>query len=208
MERKEFIRFHFDVMALNDQLMQWYRAFFLAFEAAMLGGVLAIRASPEIPSWWAFILVILGLVLSFAGLWACVQRQNIVDRQKMKIISELYDKQTGKPKDPKDSLADCFQIYNKYDLKIVDEWEKKVPRNSFNIWLHVIIGASLLGMLWEWKPFPPDWWLVTYGVITVIYVGGMLYAYFRLSRLGIPEDLWEEKNEWEKIKKKRKEKGD
>jgi len=208
MENRNLIRFYFDTMALNDQLMQWYRAFFLAFEAAMLGGVLAIRASGTIPSWWAFILVIVGLLLSFAGLWACVQRGNIVDRQKTKIISELYDKKTGKPKDLKDSLADCFLIYNKYDLKIVDEWEKKVPRNTFNIWLHAIMGASLLGMLWEWKPWPSDCWLVTYGVITFVYIGIMLFAYFRLSRLGIPEDLWEEKKEWEKIKKERKEKGD
>lgn len=180
MDNKELVRFYFDTMALNDQLMQWYRAFFLAFETIIVAAVFALHGTEPIPQRWTFSLAIVGLVLSFLAVWACVQRGNIVDRQKRKIQKELFDEE-GNKKVPDDELADCFEIYS--PKRKAEKW---VPRWTFNVGLHVLIAGLLLTALWSWMPITPNWYV--YLGITFGYAIGFALAYGWLSHLGVPPD--------------------
>ena len=112
MADRDLVRFYFDTISLNDQLMQWYRAFFLASEGIISAVAFASSISLELRS----ALAVVGIVLSLVGTWACVQRGRIVDRQKKKITDELYDKD-GEPKKLVGDLAECFQIYNPVKAK-------------------------------------------------------------------------------------------
>lgn len=182
-DKEKRIRLYLDTMAMNDQLMQWYRTLFLALETIIFAGVLTIHANELLPSWWVFMLAVIGIMLSFAGMWACVQRARVVDRQKKKIQDELYDKD-GKPKDPNDDLADWFQIYN----PIKGTAEKTLPRTVFNYASHVLVGGLLIFVLWQWQPIGN--WHVYLG-LTIGYVVLLVVAEDYLSWHGIPEDYKE-----------------
>jgi len=153
-EREKRVRFYFDTMALNDQLMQWYRAFFLAVEGVIFTVVFVNLVSPGL----RFGLALIGIGLSLAGIWACVQRGRIVDRQKKKITDELYYEDRTK-KNLTDDLAECFEIYNPVKAKL----EKEVPRTIFNFGLHTLIGALLVYVAWQ--PCLPGNWYVYLGLV-------------------------------------------
>lgn len=183
MNDKEIIRFYFDTMASNDQLMQWYRAFFLAFEAIIFAGVLAVHGRENVFSpWWIFILALIGLGISFAGVWACVQRGRIVDGQKRHIQVQFFNKD-GSKRSTDDPLAECFELYSPKCRA-----EKHVPRIAFNYALHIIIGALLLLALWKWKPISSDCCLL-YCVITIVYIVLIVLAITCFSWFGTREDL-------------------
>jgi len=176
---RQLVRFYFDTMSHNDQLMQWYRAFFLAFEGIILTVVFTNLGS----LWLRFALALIGIGLSLAGTWACVQRGRIVDRQKKKITDELYN-EDGSKKNSTDDLAECFEIYN----PVKGKPEKEVPRTIFNYGLHALVGSLLIFVLWQ--PCLPGNWHIFLGlaIIYVIYAVLIIIVIDYLSWRGIPED--------------------
>jgi len=178
-DREKRIRFYFDTMALNDQLMQWYRAFFLAFEGIILTVVFTNLGSP----WLRFGLALIGIGLSLAGTWACVQRGRIVDRQKKRITDELYY-EDGTKKNLTDDLAECFEIYN----PVKGKPEKEVPRTVFNYGLHTLIGVLLIYVVWQ--PCLSGNWYAYLGlpISYAMYAMLLIIVIDYLSWRGIPED--------------------
>ena len=140
MEKKELVRFYFDTLAHDDQIMQWYRALFLASEAIILAAAYAIFNKIS-SSCWILVLAMGGLVLSVFAMYTCVQRGNRVDKQRSK-LQEIFWDEKGNKKDPKDELVECFEIYHP-SKKVVN----KVPRIIFNVVIHVFIGVALIAVL-------------------------------------------------------------
>jgi len=181
MQKQELVRFYFDTLAHDDQIMQWYRALFLASEAIILTAVYAIYSNQSPSLGWIVYLAIGGLVMSVLAVWACVQRGNRVDRQRKKIQEIFWDRR-GNKKDPNDELAECFEIFNPTNKAV-----NRVPRIIFNVVIHILIGAALIAILWVSDA-------VTRGSLYWLaggYVVAFLLVYQWLSRKGIPKDLFE-----------------
>lgn len=164
---EELARFYLDTLALNDHLMQWYRALFLALEGTLFAAAFFIHEAELIQ----FLCVPATVGSLCCPLWAtvCAQRGRLVDRQKKKL---------GDLKNRQEELDwDWYRIWE-------GEWERRLPRYTFNLFLPLAVGT-----LWVFIQSQFGAEGISYCIAEGILVILTLPAFFIFSytKLGLPK---------------------
>ena len=129
MVNRDLIRFYFDTMALNEHLMQWYRAVFVAFQVGVVFTMLTIMDTTDSEK-FMFSLLGFGLLISLLWVFLTSQRANIVESQKNRMLGIV-----DKCNDP--DIANCVKIYR-------SKLGKYLPEFIFNLFLPVAVGGLLI----------------------------------------------------------------
>ncbi|MBI2329648.1 MAG: hypothetical protein HYU85_08490 [Chloroflexi bacterium] len=183
MEKRELVRFYFDTISYHTELEQWYRAFFLAFEATVLASITF--AIVQKNQGWIVGLGIVGLLLTCLAIWSGKQRGNIVDRQRNKLKEILWDVKEERETDV-EQLAECFEMYNPDKTKVFAPGAQNVvPRLVFNLVVPIAIGFALIFiLLGGWNPL----WIP---LAIIGYLLLFIFPFYHfLPRLGVPKDFF------------------
>jgi hypothetical protein len=118
----ENVQLYHNSMAVQESLLQWYRASFIALEAALFTFAYFIRT---------FDLCLIGIPASVGIIgcfiwWAvCTQRTNLIDKQRCEIERLVQDT----------NLETWYDIY-----LYTDRFRRKIAQHVFNVGLPIIVG--------------------------------------------------------------------
>ena len=93
------LQFYHDNMVLQESLLQWYRALFIALEAALFTFAYFLIQNQYLG--WAWFPFVLGILGCFAWMIVCTQRTNFVDKQRDEIEKLVKDS----------ALSRCWDVY-------------------------------------------------------------------------------------------------